>query len=74
MCNVYVNDVTEEFCESITKTLKNEIVYCEKVDKRSFVARFIGLKYPLLVFEVRSGRTITNDVNDIVLMRKYECV
>lgn len=72
MSELYINELTKEFCEIISKNLKNELTFCEKTDKKTFVAKFIGLKYPLLVFEVSSGRIIMNNAEDIVLMRKYE--
>ncbi len=72
MTTVYINHDDEEFCETIENNLLNEIVFCRRTDNRTFCAKLVEIRCPLLFFEIKSGKIITNLVKAIVSIQKHE--
>ena len=69
---VYINNKSnEEFAAMVIKELNNELVQGKTTDRQSFVARLVGQKDNVLLFQIKNGNVLVNKVSDIVSLRKF---
>ena len=62
-----INVMDSHPCESML----GELLYCEKVTGKSFVAKLIGIKDGFLIFENRSGEIIMNRMDSLRLISEH---